>query len=143
MVPLLVRAMDLMGQALFYPPNVGGWPRGEAWINTATILVRYNFSGLVLTGGMPGLARRPAVAPPLARGAVQVLDGATTAREVVERLAGLLVAGAMAPERKDLLVRALGAGSPTEPFARAGADAEARVRSALHLLMSSPEYQVA
>lgn len=44
--PALTRAMDLMGQALMFPPNVGGWPRGESWITTATILLRYNFSGI-------------------------------------------------------------------------------------------------
>src|SRR3989304_737112 len=36
--PALTRAMDLMGQALLYPRSGWGWPPGEAWITTATIL---------------------------------------------------------------------------------------------------------
>src|SRR5256886_4182319 len=54
----LLRALDLMGQSLLYPPNVGGWPKGKGWINTATILVRYNFSELLLDGTMPGAGGR-------------------------------------------------------------------------------------
>ena len=32
-----------MGQNLFSPPNVKGWPGGEAWINTTTLLARKQF----------------------------------------------------------------------------------------------------
>ena len=32
-----------MGQNVFSPPNVRGWPGGEAWINTATLLARKQF----------------------------------------------------------------------------------------------------
>ena len=32
-----------MGQNLMAPPNVKGWPGGEAWINTNTLLARKQF----------------------------------------------------------------------------------------------------
>ena len=32
-----------LGQDLFAPPNVKGWPGGEAWINSATLLARKQF----------------------------------------------------------------------------------------------------
>ena len=32
-----------MGQNLFAPPNVKGWPGGDAWINTSTLLARKQF----------------------------------------------------------------------------------------------------
>ena len=32
-----------MGQNLFSPPNVKGWPGGDAWINTTTLLARKQF----------------------------------------------------------------------------------------------------
>ncbi len=35
-----VLASALLGQNLFTPPNVKGWPGGEAWINSATLLGR-------------------------------------------------------------------------------------------------------
>ena len=35
-----VLASALLGQNVFTPPNVKGWPGGEAWINSATLLGR-------------------------------------------------------------------------------------------------------
>ncbi len=40
--PLLFAARQL-GQDLFAPPNVKGWPGGTAWINSATLLARKQF----------------------------------------------------------------------------------------------------
>jgi uncharacterized protein (DUF1800 family) len=34
--------MNSMGQMLFNPPSVFGWPSGTGWVNTASVLVRYN-----------------------------------------------------------------------------------------------------
>jgi len=41
-VPFAV-ATAAMGQNLFGPPNVKGWPGGDAWINTNTLLARKAF----------------------------------------------------------------------------------------------------
>jgi uncharacterized protein (DUF1800 family) len=41
-VPFAV-ASATMGQNLFSPPNVKGWPGGEAWINASTLLARKAF----------------------------------------------------------------------------------------------------
>jgi len=41
-VPFAVAAAG-MGQNLFSPPNVKGWPGGEAWINASTLLARKQF----------------------------------------------------------------------------------------------------
>jgi uncharacterized protein (DUF1800 family) len=37
-------AMAPMGQVLFYPPNVAGWPAGTSWVNSSTLLSRINFA---------------------------------------------------------------------------------------------------
>jgi uncharacterized protein (DUF1800 family) len=49
----LLSACDLMGQDLFFPPNVKGWDGGRAWINTATFFVRQNVVVYLLTGRRP------------------------------------------------------------------------------------------
>src|SRR6185295_16720793 len=41
-MPFVFTANQL-GQALFAPPNVKGWPGGEAWINSTTLLARKAF----------------------------------------------------------------------------------------------------
>ncbi len=38
--PALAFALRHLGQDLFAPPNVKGWPGGEAWINSSTLLAR-------------------------------------------------------------------------------------------------------
>jgi hypothetical protein len=40
-----------LGQVLFMPPNVAGWDWGKAWINTNTLLTRYNIAGFLTKGG--------------------------------------------------------------------------------------------
>ncbi|MCA9284685.1 MAG: DUF1800 domain-containing protein [Phycisphaerales bacterium] len=49
----LAAASDLMGQNLFFPPNVKGWDGGRAWINTSTLFVRQNIIVYLLTGKRP------------------------------------------------------------------------------------------
>lgn len=36
----IVVALTVMGQRPFYPPNVGGWPNGQAWLSTSSISAR-------------------------------------------------------------------------------------------------------
>lgn len=50
---VLIDALDLMGQNIFYPPSVKGWDGGRSWINTSTLFVRQNILSYLLTGKMP------------------------------------------------------------------------------------------
>jgi hypothetical protein len=56
-----------LGQDLFYPPNVGGWPGGRSWLTTRSVIGRANYATALVDGtrvGRPGpmdaldLARR-------------------------------------------------------------------------------------
>ena len=38
------RALVQMGQILFYPPNVAGWPGGANWLTSQTMIARENFA---------------------------------------------------------------------------------------------------
>ena len=40
---ILVNRMNAMGQRLFRPPNVEGWPGGAAWISTSSLAARNSF----------------------------------------------------------------------------------------------------
>lgn len=37
-----------LGQTLFNPPNVAGWPGGKAWIDNSTLMMRLNLAAFVL-----------------------------------------------------------------------------------------------
>jgi uncharacterized protein (DUF1800 family) len=45
---LAVQSAPGMGQALFDPPDVGGWPNNEAWISSNNVVARVNFISAVL-----------------------------------------------------------------------------------------------
>ena len=47
-----------LGRKLFYPPNVGGWTGGKAWLNSRTAIARANF-GAALVHGRLGKASVP------------------------------------------------------------------------------------
>jgi uncharacterized protein (DUF1800 family) len=36
-----------LGQVLFHPPNVAGWPGGKAWIDNSTFMLRMNFAAMI------------------------------------------------------------------------------------------------
>jgi len=55
-MPLVFGALSEMGQVPLMPPNVKGWPSGRAWINTSTLLMRYN-AGVYLAGGAVPMVR--------------------------------------------------------------------------------------
>lgn len=52
-----LRACDAMGQSLLQPPNVKGWDGGPAWINTASLFLRYNYVGGLIFGEGRGKRR--------------------------------------------------------------------------------------
>src|SRR5439155_22878867 len=37
-----------LGQDLFYPPNVGGWPGGRSWLTTRAVVGRANYAAGLL-----------------------------------------------------------------------------------------------
>jgi uncharacterized protein (DUF1800 family) len=45
----LIRAMTAMGQTIYAPPSVGGWPGGAAWLTSSSAETRLQL-GAVLAG---------------------------------------------------------------------------------------------
>ncbi len=39
---------NLMGQLLFYPPNVAGWPGGKSWIDSSSLMLRLRIPSMLL-----------------------------------------------------------------------------------------------
>ena len=52
----VLNAQQQLGQVLFAPPNVAGWDWGKAWINTNTLLSRYNVAGFITKGSQESAA---------------------------------------------------------------------------------------
>jgi uncharacterized protein (DUF1800 family) len=43
-----------LGQDLFYPPNVGGWPGGRSWLTTRALIGRANYAASLVDGQRVG-----------------------------------------------------------------------------------------
>jgi uncharacterized protein (DUF1800 family) len=46
-----VALQRLLGQLLFYPPNVAGWPGGANWIDSSTLMFRLRIPELIYASG--------------------------------------------------------------------------------------------
>ena len=65
---LIAAAGSGMGQSLFDPPDVGGWPNNESWISSNTVVERVNFVSAALSQMKTAL-------PPASDAARVQLDG--------------------------------------------------------------------
>jgi len=45
----MVAGLRAAGQVPLLPPNVGGWPAGDAWYGSATVVARFDLAGAVAT----------------------------------------------------------------------------------------------
>lgn len=146
---VLVRRLANMGQVLFAPPNVKGWPGGRAWLTTATVLERNNFAAALASGSLwsesvPSRSamrsrvspnETPRELPPPALDPARLIrdENVAGAEAVAQAILALHVPGGVRPEAHAKLVAFLGAGR----------DLEARTREAVHAVMTMPEYQLA
>jgi uncharacterized protein (DUF1800 family) len=53
---VLAETVRGLGQDLFAPPNVGGWPGGRAWITSRAVIGRFNLAVALVSGVEVGLA---------------------------------------------------------------------------------------
>jgi uncharacterized protein (DUF1800 family) len=120
-----------LGQDLFYPPNVGGWPGGRAWLTTAAVIGRANYAAALVAGELSAGAGRccfDAVALARRHGRGRDFD------DVLTFYTELLLGGDPGPAWRVRMARAIRP-KPT-------LDAET-ARRAVVLLLASPEAQLA
>jgi hypothetical protein len=153
----LVGWLSALGQPLFAPPNVKGWPGGRAWLNTSTVLQHDNFAAALATGTLwthplppAGAATdeaddkpaRPAAeepAPPRAFDPARLVqdEGVNRPEDIVRALLDLYLPGGARPAAREKLVAFLAEGDP------AGPTLDRRVREAVQAILTMPEYQLA
>jgi uncharacterized protein (DUF1800 family) len=132
----LVPSLRRMGQDLFNPPNVKGWDGGLAWVSTSTMLERFNFANRLLTNRADP-ARSMLNPAPLVAG-----RNISTAEQLVDHLAYLLVDGDLSPEVRQALLTYVRSGPRgSQAFNLDGVMIEEKVRGLIHLIASTPAYQ--
>lgn len=157
----LVGRLDVMGQLLFAPPNVKGWPGGQSWLNTSTVLARVNFAQALVMGNLwsdvsridvgapqfepPPIPGQPAVKmpeeppPPENEDVARLLRDAKAVKpeEVVRVLLDAFLPGGVGDSAHAKLTAFVADGKPT------GAKLDRRARETAHAILSMPEYQLA
>lgn len=164
---LLLGALQVMGQELFFPPDVNGWPGGADWINSNTLLVRYNFANFLMHGVSPdafvvqdrkmidrGPSHREFLADqrhaavdwhPLAQ--IEATGAARrmlSAKDIVDYFLREFLQREPARDLRNALVQLAetdGAGGMRSMNVR-DKDFDERARGLVHLIMSSPDYQL-
>jgi len=130
-----------MGQQLFNPPNVAGWPGGAQWFNTTTWLERVNQLNRVIT-----IRKDTNTQPADLFGMVQ-RNKLDAPEKVVDHFLKLLLDGQVRPQQRDLLVSYMKEGDlwPKPGVALKAADPiiDRKVRGLVYLIMAMPEYHLA
>ena len=141
-----------LGQDLFAPPNVKGWDGGVTWITTNTLLTRYNDAEALVEGTLPPLTANDFAKKPGGAGG----DKAMKMLERV-RMGGVNLEKILTPEErgsKDTMMVSLQhrllqstLKGDQEQALKEFLDAKTHlndddIRTAIRLVMSTPEYQV-
>ncbi len=140
-------ALRQLGQTPFAPPNVKGWDGGKAWITTSTLLLRYNLSNYAVGTGSLDMQRRVSGGNHPNRRTLTVQN-----RTPLEF--GKIVPQAVRDDPKRLiaylsfrLYQTYVSPHDAEPFLkfleeRKGEMNDDSIRELLHLMMSTPQYQL-
>ncbi|MBV9276649.1 MAG: DUF1800 domain-containing protein [Candidatus Eremiobacteraeota bacterium] len=123
------RALVQMGQVLFYPPNVAGWPGGSAWLTTQMMIARENFAtALTNSPAMASstwLTNVPMSAPQATRDLIRTILQNDASAASIAKVQNYL---------NGVNTSALGMLS--------GENYQERVRGAAYLTMAMPAYQL-
>ncbi len=122
-------ALQQMGQQLFNPPSVAGWPGGQNWLTSGTMIARQNFLTRVLNSQMV------ATSPSLRGLPMQ-------SRTAAARLVTTLLQGDAAPASMTDVVAYLDGAESAALAALSPENYDQRVSGAAYLTMAMPAYQL-
>lgn len=123
------RALAQMGQILFYPPNVAGWPGGANWLTSQTVIARENF--------VAGLMNSPMMDQSSWMDQIPLKAG-----EAASQLVQTILYGDASPTATAQLADYLNGAGTAALGMLSGENYQERVRGAAYLTMAMPAYQL-
>jgi uncharacterized protein (DUF1800 family) len=115
-----------LGQDLFNPPNVGGWPEGREWLTAKSIIARTRFASALVEGRSIGLP------DPIDASSMASAQGRTTSFDAIADAASTLLHGSTLSLRERRRLAPMIPNRTPESLRRAVA-----------LVVASPESQLA
>ena len=139
--------ITVMGQPLFDPPNVAGWPGDTVsayWLNSGTWMTRLNYIDLLLLGN--SYAKTGVFQPFDLQEAVDA-NSIDSPEHFVDYFASFLLDGQLAADRRTLLIdyfNTSDSGGATREVTLTNGKSYPvnRVRGTLYLMMAAPEYHL-
>jgi uncharacterized protein (DUF1800 family) len=122
-------ALQQMGQRLFFPPSVAGWPGGRNWLTSGTMIARQNFLTRLLGTQTFGNSSWLRALP---------VRSASASR----MLAQTILQGDVAPASIAELESYLGGSGSAALASLSAENYEQRVSGAVYLAMATPAYQL-
>lgn len=128
-------ALQQMGQIVFAPPNVKGWDGGKSWISTSTLLFRYNFANYLVNGAQ-GHPRLPVALRPAPVDLDRIIPTPLRAKpeELVVHLTRRFWQASPNEKQLQTFLAYLQTRGPDH--------GNETMRRLLHLILSTPEYQL-
>ncbi|HEY5258300.1 MAG TPA: DUF1800 domain-containing protein [Candidatus Baltobacteraceae bacterium] len=124
-----LRAMRAMGQILFYPPNVAGWPPGANWMTSQMLISRQNFVAALVNEPAVGETAWVAALPD---------DAAKASHDLV----ATLLQGDASKQSFVQLASYLDGTNTSALGALSTENRDERLRGAAYLTMAMPAYQL-
>jgi uncharacterized protein (DUF1800 family) len=122
-------ALAQMGQRLFYPPSVAGWPGGANWLTSGTMIARQNFLTRLLGSQTLGRSSWLHALPVAPKGAAHAIAAGVLQNDV-------------APESLAQLGGYLGGSGSAALASLTPENYDQRVSGAVYLAMATPAYQL-
>jgi uncharacterized protein (DUF1800 family) len=137
---------SIMGQTIFDPPNVAGWPGDKVsalWLNSGTWMTRLNYIDLLLARGVGASGSRT----PFDLQAVVDANSIDTPERFVDYFASFLLDGEIERDRRTQLIDYFTTNDTSRGNSRITLKNGRgfplnRARGTLYLLLASPEYQL-
>jgi uncharacterized protein (DUF1800 family) len=144
--PNLPYQLARMGQEPLNPPSVKGWDGGPAWINTSTLLARFNFVNSLVAQTAPGKNGQAAVpAPNVAPDEIVRRVGMDAARVAATLVSGV-VQDDVTSDVRATLVAYLNSQTPSatmqNPLPFGPENYQDKIRGALALTLNLPVNQL-
>jgi hypothetical protein len=135
---------SIMGQTLFNPPNVAGWPADKVsalWLNSGTWMARLNYIDQLLVGN-----RNPRVGyEPLDLQGIINANHIDSPEHFVDYFASFLLDGQITQDRRTQLIDYFNTNSTSNnrvTLTDGKSYPLSSVRGTLYLLLATPEYQL-
>jgi uncharacterized protein (DUF1800 family) len=124
------RGLATMGQILFYPPNVAGWPGGQNWVTSQMVIARQNFIAGLVTSQVMAQSSWLSSVP-------------TQAQAAAKALIASILQGDASPLASTQLAGYLNGSGESALGMITGENRDERVRGAAYLTMAMPAFQLA